>query len=139
MAYLGKANGPRLSEILARNREMLLREAVKRRGDGPPRLSPKTIDNLIAQEIEEEAKGIVAPAGVPRGYGARRGEFFYRRLDIETDAGIDLFYGLTKQERKLLGDDYKFEHVELISPHEAEMQERARERIRGSGEFDWQG
>jgi len=134
MAYLGHEKGPRLSRILERNRAELLLKLRKYRGFGPSTILPETIQNIIEIEEQEEEKGIVASAKIPVGLGVNPGEFLYERIDYETNSGIELYYTLTEQEQKALGEDYKQEKVQVMSPEQARIQEAIREERMERGE-----
>jgi len=133
MAYLGHKNGPKLSVILERNRAELLK-LKKYIGFGTDRIPPEAIQNLIEIEQLEEEKGIVSQAKIPIGLGVNPGEFLYERIDFETNSGIELYYTLTEQEKTAIGDNYKQEQVQVISPEQARIQEAIREERMERGE-----
>ena len=133
MAYLGHEKGPKLSEILKRYKNELLGLKLSR-GPGSYNISEKTIENIIKEE-EREAKGQVETALVPFGYKVQKGEFFYRNYDGKTDCGLDLFYKLTKEEKKQLGRKYLKRDEEIFSPAEVKRQNDWLDDIKSRSNF----
>jgi len=114
MAFLGHKNGPRLSEILKRNRaqlEVLAKGAISQ--TTPVRIA-EIAGGIIEREEKAEAEGLVASA---RFISEHRPNEFVYVFDCGTHFGPDgvkLHYTLTDGEVAALGSDYK---RDLLPPH----------------------
>lgn len=135
MAFLGHKNGPKLSEILIRNKSILL-TSRKRRGSGATTPSKDTINNLIESERQEETQGLVVKPKIPKGPEVKPQEQFYSRFDSETNSGIEFYYILTKPEKERLeSQPFSIKEVKVFSLGDSRQYESWREEMLGRGEF----
>jgi hypothetical protein len=139
MAFLGHSKGPKISEILKRNRkelESLTERVIYQTGDKKP---TDLIGDMITEEEKKEAEGVVAWAKFTREH--KPNEFIYQfDCGIKSGVyGVRLHYTLTDEEMKMLGSGYKWDL--LPTPYATEeMRERAIwDWQTGYGEFSGQG
>jgi hypothetical protein len=133
MAYLGHSKGPKMSEILKRNRIKLVAFLAL---DNKGKLSSNIADLLIAEEERKERKGEVTPARIEDF--CKKGEFVYT-FDPGDEREARFHYTLDEEEIALLGESYSQKRLPNLHAIQDSLERAIWDEQTGYGEFSGPG